>query len=114
MINLLIKHLFFSPTGGIYIIPPLINFYGERFAVAQLIKWGYASLVSSGAPPPPNINVAPLVQPAPGAGVVAAGVVGSPGARPGPAYDEKKKKKFDLLMVLKQNFLTLNHDIVKQ
>jgi hypothetical protein len=50
----------------VYIIPPLINFYGERFAVAQLIKWGYASLVSSGAPPPPNINVAPLVQPAPG------------------------------------------------
>ncbi len=49
----------------VYIIPPLINFYGQRFAVAQLIKWGYASLVSSGAPPPPNIDVAPLVQPPP-------------------------------------------------
>ncbi len=46
-------------------MPPLINFYGQRFAVAQLIKWGYASLVSSGAPPPPNVNIAPLVQPAP-------------------------------------------------
>jgi len=43
----------------------LINFYGQRFAVAQLIKWGYASLVSSGVPPPPNVNVAPLVQPVP-------------------------------------------------
>jgi hypothetical protein len=43
----------------------LINFYGQRFAVAQLIKWGYASLVSSGAPPPPNVDVAPLVQPPP-------------------------------------------------
>jgi hypothetical protein len=46
-------------------MPPLINFYGQRFAVAQLIKWGYASLVSSGAPPPPGVNVAPLVQPPP-------------------------------------------------
>jgi len=43
----------------------LINFYGQRFAVAQLIKWGYASLVSSGVPPPPAVNVAPLVQPGP-------------------------------------------------
>ncbi len=50
----------------VYIIPPLINFYGQRFAVAQLIKWGYASLVSTGGPPPPNVDVAPLVQPTPG------------------------------------------------
>jgi hypothetical protein len=48
----------------------LINFYGQRFAVAQLIKWGYASLVSTGAPPPPNVDVAPLVQPAPGLMIV--------------------------------------------
>ena len=49
----------------VYIIPPLINFYGQRFAVAQLIKWGYASLVSSGAPVGPGLDVAPLVQPPP-------------------------------------------------
>jgi len=48
----------------------LINFYGQRFAVAQLIKWGYASLVSGGTPPPPNLNVAPLVQPPPGLMIV--------------------------------------------
>jgi len=48
----------------------LINFYGQRFAVAQLIKWGYASLVSTGAPPPPNVDVAPLVQPVPGLMIV--------------------------------------------
>ncbi|CAF1175006.1 unnamed protein product [Adineta ricciae] len=87
----------FSPTGGIYILPPLINFYGKRFAVAQLIKWGYASLVSSGAPPPPNVNVAPLVQPA-AAPVPAA----SPNVPPpsnnqpppdnGPSYDTKKNR----------------------
>jgi hypothetical protein len=83
MIKLLIKHSFFHQQAAVsvsnknkykpitfcflvYILPPLINFYGQRFAVAQLIKWGYASLVSTGAPPPPNINVAPLVTPVPG------------------------------------------------
>jgi hypothetical protein len=57
--------IIFSPTGGIYIIPPVINFYGKLISVAQLIASGYASLVSSGAPPPPAVNVAPLVQPGP-------------------------------------------------
>lgn len=92
-------------------LPPLINFYGQRFAVAQLIKWGYASLVSTGVPPPPNVNIAPLVQPAPGmlplsvekniteldassllfavGGVIQAGVVGSPGG-PAPGYDASR------------------------
>lgn len=49
----------------VIIIPPIINFYGRRFAVAQLIKWGYASLVSSGAPIGPGVDVGPLVQPGP-------------------------------------------------
>ncbi|UJR23261.1 hypothetical protein I4U23_026281 [Adineta vaga] len=84
--------IIFSPTGGIYILPPLINFYGHRFAVAQLIKWGYASLVSSGAPPPPNVNVAPLVQPVPAAGPVPAGVAGGASAQPAPTYDSKKNR----------------------
>lgn len=44
----------------------MINFFGHRFAVAQLIKWGYASLVSTGLPPGPGLNAFPLVQP-PGA-----------------------------------------------
>ena len=47
----------------VFIIPPLINFNGRRFAVAQLIKWGYASLVSSGAPILPGVDVGPLVPP---------------------------------------------------
>jgi len=50
----------------VYIIPPVINFYGERFSIAQLIASGYVSLVSSGAPPPPAVDVAPLVQPGAG------------------------------------------------
>ncbi|CAF1425428.1 unnamed protein product [Adineta steineri] len=57
--------IIYSPTGGVYIIPPVINFYGRMTSVAELISSGYASLVSSGAPPPPAVNVAPLVQPGP-------------------------------------------------
>jgi len=56
---------FYSPTGGMYIIPPVINFYGDLISIAELIASGYASLVSTGAPPPPAVNVAPLVQPGP-------------------------------------------------
>lgn len=33
------------------------------FAVGELIASGYCSLVSSGGPPPPGIDVAPLVRP---------------------------------------------------
>ncbi len=50
----------------VYIIPPVINFYGQLFSIAELIASGYCSLVSSGAPPPPAVNVAPLVQPGAG------------------------------------------------
>jgi len=68
--------IIYSPTGGVYIIPPVINFYGRMTSVAELISSGYASLVSSGAPPPPAVNVAPLVQPGPvvGPGVPAVNV----------------------------------------
>ncbi|CAF3286987.1 unnamed protein product [Rotaria socialis] len=78
--------IIFSPTGGYYILPPLINFYGQRFSVAQLIKWGYASLVSSGTPPPPNVDVAPFVQPQ----QPATQYFGSPNARSGPLFDENR------------------------
>ncbi|CAF1111003.1 unnamed protein product [Adineta ricciae] len=57
--------IIYSPTGGVYILPPVINFYGKLTSVAQLVASGYASLVSSGAPPPPAVDVAPLVQPGP-------------------------------------------------
>jgi len=43
----------------------VINFYGQLYSVAELIASGYASLVSSGAPPPPAVDVAPLVRPGP-------------------------------------------------
>jgi hypothetical protein len=55
----------YSVTHGVYILPPLINFYGKLISVAELIVSGYASLVSTGAPPPPAIDIAPLVQPGP-------------------------------------------------
>ncbi|CAF0857904.1 unnamed protein product [Rotaria sordida] len=88
--------IIFSPTGGIYILPPLINFYGQRFAVAQLIKWGYASLVSTGAPPPPNVDVASLVQPSQVVNVA------NTAPTPGLAFDEKRVQFTD---GVKTNFL---------
>ncbi|CAF1327914.1 unnamed protein product [Adineta ricciae] len=57
--------LIFSPTGGVYIIPPLINFYGKMYSVAELIASGYASLVSSGVPPIAPINMIPFFLPQP-------------------------------------------------
>ncbi|CAF1403428.1 unnamed protein product [Adineta steineri] len=57
--------LIFSPTGGVYIIPPLINFYGQMFSIAELIASGYASLVSSGVPPTGNFNMMPFFLPQP-------------------------------------------------
>ncbi|CAF3435854.1 unnamed protein product [Rotaria sp. Silwood1] len=96
--------IIFSPTGGIYILPPLINFYGQRFAVAQLIKWGYASLVSTGASPPPNVDVAPLIQQPPVTPVNAGGAVPS---TPGLAFDEKRVQFTD---AVKTNFLYIKPD----
>ena len=77
--------IIYSPTGGgecflsskrhartmfmtwlVYILPPLINFYGRLISVAELIASGYASLVGTGVPPPPALDIAPLVQPTPG------------------------------------------------
>ncbi|UJR17888.1 hypothetical protein I4U23_004787 [Adineta vaga] len=56
---------------GVYILPPLINFFGRRFSVAELIVSGYASLVSSGIPPSGPINMMSYFQPVPlyGAGI---------------------------------------------
>ncbi|CAF1475850.1 unnamed protein product [Adineta ricciae] len=62
--------IIFSPSG-VYILPPVINFFGRRFSIADLIASGYASLVSSGAPPTGPINMMPYFQPIPlyGAGI---------------------------------------------
>ncbi|CAF0856154.1 unnamed protein product [Adineta steineri] len=63
--------IIYSPTGGVYILPPVINFYGKMFSVAELIVSGYASLVSSGVPPMGPINMMSYFQPTPlyGAGI---------------------------------------------
>lgn len=42
-----------------------MNFYGQRFAVAQLLQWGYASLNNNGASLSPSVDVSGFVQPAP-------------------------------------------------
>ncbi|CAF1285174.1 unnamed protein product [Adineta steineri] len=55
--------IIFSPTGGIYILPPLINFYGKMFSVAELIAFGYASLVSGGTQSMNSINMLSYFQP---------------------------------------------------
>lgn len=48
-----------------YVLPPLINFFGKLISVAELIASGYASLVSTAVPPPPGFNAAPLFSPTP-------------------------------------------------
>ncbi|UJR29597.1 hypothetical protein I4U23_010814 [Adineta vaga] len=48
--------IIYSPTG-VYILPPLVNSYGQLFSVAQLIASGYASLVSSGSSLNGNIDI---------------------------------------------------------
>ncbi|UJR12589.1 hypothetical protein I4U23_016765 [Adineta vaga] len=57
--------IIYSPAGGVYIIPPLINIYGQLFSVAQLIASGYASLVSSGMSLNGNIDMLNYFQPQP-------------------------------------------------
>ncbi|UJR18049.1 hypothetical protein I4U23_004950 [Adineta vaga] len=57
--------LIFSTSGGVYILPPLVNNYGKLFSVAELIASGYASLVSSGVSPTGPINMVPFFQPTP-------------------------------------------------
>ncbi|UJR11333.1 hypothetical protein I4U23_015514 [Adineta vaga] len=57
--------IIFSQTGGVYILPPLINMYGKMYSVAELIASGYASLVSSGVPPTSNIDMFRFFHPQP-------------------------------------------------
>ncbi|CAF1125634.1 unnamed protein product [Adineta steineri] len=57
--------IIYSPTGGIYILPPLINFYGKMFSIAELIVSGYASLVSNGGEQSGPINILSYFQPMP-------------------------------------------------
>ncbi|CAF0820005.1 unnamed protein product [Adineta steineri] len=56
--------IIYSSTG-IYILPPLINFYGKMFSIAELIMSGYASLVDGGSQPTGPINMIPYFQPRP-------------------------------------------------
>jgi hypothetical protein len=49
----------------VYIIPPVINAYGQLFSVAQLIASGYASLVSSGVSLYGNADMLRYFQPQP-------------------------------------------------
>ncbi|CAF1272156.1 unnamed protein product [Adineta steineri] len=63
--------IFYRQEAVIYILPPLINFYGKMFSVAELIAFDYASLVSSGTQPMNSINMLSYFQPTPlyGAGI---------------------------------------------
>jgi len=49
----------------VYILPPIINTYGELFSVAQLMSLGYASFVSSGKPPKGPIDMTSFFYPRP-------------------------------------------------
>jgi hypothetical protein len=46
----------------VYVLPSLINRFGKRFSIAELIASGYASLFSSGVRPSGIIDMVPLFQ----------------------------------------------------
>ncbi|UJR10980.1 hypothetical protein I4U23_015165 [Adineta vaga] len=50
---------------GVYILPPLVNSYGKLYSVAELIAFGYASLVSTGVPPNSFIDMRSYYRPIP-------------------------------------------------
>ena len=50
-------------TSAVYILPPLINYYGQIFPIAGLIASGYASLINNGIALPPSFNIGYVVQP---------------------------------------------------
>jgi hypothetical protein len=47
----------------VYVLPSLINRFGKRFSIAELIASGYVSLSSNGARPDGIINTVSLFQP---------------------------------------------------
>ncbi|CAF1084491.1 unnamed protein product, partial [Adineta ricciae] len=59
------KQTIIYSSSGVYIIPPVINMYGQVFSVAQLIASGYASLVSSGSALTGNIDMLRYFNPIP-------------------------------------------------
>ncbi|UJR19093.1 hypothetical protein I4U23_022224 [Adineta vaga] len=59
------KQTIIFSSSGVYILPPLINTYGQLFSVAQLIASGYASLVSGGSTLNGNIDMLRYFQPQP-------------------------------------------------
>jgi hypothetical protein len=46
------------PFFTVYILPPLINFYGKLYSVAELVAYGYATFQTNGAAMSPYFNIA--------------------------------------------------------
>jgi len=41
----------------VYVLPPLVNFYGKLYSVAELVAYQYATFHSDGAAMSPNFNI---------------------------------------------------------
>ncbi|CAF4114344.1 unnamed protein product [Adineta steineri] len=59
------RHTFIYSKSSVYVIPPLINRYGKRFSIAELIAAGYASFYSNGKRPSENFDIITIYQPSP-------------------------------------------------
>ncbi|CAF1638187.1 unnamed protein product, partial [Adineta ricciae] len=57
-VNRFTRHTMLYSGNGVYILPPLINFNAKMISVAELMAYGYATLISTGAPMPPQFNIA--------------------------------------------------------
>ncbi|CAF1307125.1 unnamed protein product [Adineta steineri] len=59
------RHTFIYSKSSVYVIPPLINRYGKRFSIAELIAAGYASFYSNGKRQSENFDIITIYQPSP-------------------------------------------------
>ncbi|CAF1307171.1 unnamed protein product [Adineta steineri] len=59
------RNTFIYSRSSVYVIPPLINRYGKRFSIAELIAAGYASFYSNSKRPSENFDIITIYQPSP-------------------------------------------------
>ncbi|CAF1497146.1 unnamed protein product [Adineta steineri] len=59
------RHTFIYSKSSVYVFPPLINRYGKRFSIAELIAAGHVSFYSNGKRPSENIDIISIYQTSP-------------------------------------------------
>ncbi|CAF1427531.1 unnamed protein product [Adineta ricciae] len=57
-VNRFTRHTMLYSGNGVYILPPLINYNSKMISVAELMAYGYATLINTGVPMPSQFNIA--------------------------------------------------------